>query len=102
VLSCNNYQFHKCALGFPAKVFLSRVGELREAARLNLKKKQQENSKRLVDLLHRIVRDLRPGELVLVRRKLKKFLPKYKYFDYTPSSTQTLWQNCYGLVLQSL
>ena len=55
----------------PFDIFLARVGELREAARLNIIKKQ-EKSKRLVDHRRRIVRDLRPGELVLVRRKLKK------------------------------
>ena len=66
----------------PFDIFLARVGELREAARLNIIKKQ-EKSKRLVDQRRRIVQDLRPGELVLVRIKLKKknktkkFLPKY-------------------------
>jgi hypothetical protein len=63
-------------------VFLSRVKELREAARLKIVKKQ-EKVKRLVDLRRRVVKDLCPGELVLVRRKLKKkgktkkLLPKY-------------------------
>lgn len=66
----------------PFDIFLARVGELREAARLNIIRKQ-EKSKRLVNQRRRIVRDLRPGELVLIRRKLKKknktkkYLPKY-------------------------
>ncbi|XP_045025111.1 uncharacterized protein LOC123469829 [Daphnia magna] len=63
-------------------VFLSRVEELRDAARMNIVKKQ-EKVKRLVGLQRRVVKDLCPGELVLVRRKLKKknktkkLLPKY-------------------------
>ncbi|EFX73068.1 hypothetical protein DAPPUDRAFT_253577 [Daphnia pulex] len=66
----------------PFDIFLARVGELREAARHNIIRKQ-EKSKRLVNQRRRIVRDLRPGELVLVRIKLKKknktkkYLPKY-------------------------
>ena len=66
----------------PVNVFLSRVEEMRNAARLNIIEKQ-EKVKRLVDLRRRIVKDLYPGELVLVRRKLKKkgktkkLLPKY-------------------------
>jgi hypothetical protein len=45
--------------------------------------KKQEKVKRLVDLRRRVVKDLCPGELVIVRRKLKKknktkkLLPKY-------------------------
>lgn len=64
-------------------VFLFRVKKLREAARLNIIEKQ-EKTKCLVDLRQRIVQDLHAGELVLVRRKLKKknrtkkFLPKYE------------------------
>ena len=66
----------------PVNVFLSRVKEMRNAARLNIIEKQ-EKVKRLVDLRRRVVKDLFPGELVLVRRKLKKkgktkkLLPKY-------------------------
>ncbi|XP_045023994.1 LOW QUALITY PROTEIN: uncharacterized protein LOC116925085 [Daphnia magna] len=63
-------------------VFLSRVEKLRDAARMNIVKKT-EKVKRLMDLRRRVVKDLFPGELVLVRRKLKKknktkkLLPKY-------------------------
>lgn len=66
----------------PFDIFLASVGELREAARLKIIRKL-EKSKRLVDQWRRIVLNLRPGELVLVRRKLKKkkktkkYLPKY-------------------------
>jgi hypothetical protein len=62
-------------------VFLSQVDK-RNAARLIIIEKQ-EKVKRLVDLRGRTVKDLYPGELVLVRRKLKKkgntkkLLPKY-------------------------
>jgi hypothetical protein len=52
-------------------ILLACDGDLREAARLNIVKKQ-EKSKRLVDLRRRIVQDLRPGKLVLNRKKLKK------------------------------
>jgi hypothetical protein len=66
----------------PVNLFLSRVEEMRNAAQLNIIKKQ-EKVKRQVCLRRRVVRDLFPGELVLVRRKLKKkgktrkLLPKY-------------------------
>ena len=66
----------------PVNAFLSRVEEMRNAARLNIIEKQ-EKVKRLVNLRRRVVKDLYPGELVLVRRKLKKkgktkkLLPKY-------------------------
>jgi hypothetical protein len=66
----------------PFDIFLACVGELREAARLNIIKKQ-EKSKRLVDQRRQIVRDLRPGELVLVRRKLKKKNKTKKFLPTT-------------------
>ncbi|KZS10523.1 putative Histone-lysine N-methyltransferase NSD2 [Daphnia magna] len=66
----------------PFEIFLS-VSESSEKLHVSTLSKKQEKSKRLVDLRRRVVRDLRPGELVLVRRKLKKktktkkFLLKY-------------------------
>lgn len=65
-----------------SKCCVSRVKNMREAAHLNMAKKQ-EKVKCLVDLRWRVVKDFDPGELVLVRRKLKKknrtkkLLPKY-------------------------
>lgn len=64
------------------EVFTTRVNEMREAARLLILKKQ-EKTKRRVDLRRRVTIDLYPGQLVLVRRNLKKkgftkkFLPKF-------------------------
>lgn len=55
---------------------------MREAARLKNVEKQQKVKDR-VDRSRRVTKDLRVGELVLVRRKLmkngktKKFLPKF-------------------------
>jgi hypothetical protein len=55
----------------PVNVFLSRVEEIRKAARLNIIEKP-EKVKRIVDLRRLFVKYLYPGELVLFRRKLKK------------------------------
>ena len=66
----------------PHPVFLERVRDLREAVRLRIIEKQKK-VKQYVDSKRRIVRDLCPGELVLVRRniskkgKTKMFLPKF-------------------------
>ena len=55
---------------------------MREEIRIRIIEKQ-ENTKRYVDAHRRLVRDVCPGELVLVRRhlkqkgKTKKFLPKF-------------------------
>ncbi|KZS08011.1 Uncharacterized protein APZ42_028400 [Daphnia magna] len=56
----------------PFDIFLVRVGELRQAAGLNIVKKP-EKSKRLVDLRRLIVRDLRPVEDLPVKRHKKRF-----------------------------
>lgn len=66
----------------PHSVFMERVRDLREAVKLRIIEKQKK-VKQYVDGKRRVVRDLCPGELVLVRRNLskkgktKKFLPKF-------------------------
>ena len=67
----------------PNGVFMERVNAMREAVKLRIVEKQQ-RTKQLVDSRRRAVKgDLHPGELVLVRHKLKKkgktkkFLPKF-------------------------
>ena len=66
----------------PYETFLQRVQAVRESVRLRIVEKQKK-VKAFVDSRRRVVRDLCPGELVLVRRNLskkgktKKFLPKF-------------------------
>ena len=66
----------------PFPTFIERLREMREEVRIRIIGKQ-EKTKRYVDARRRVVRDLCPGELVLVRRhlkqkgKTKKFLPKF-------------------------